>query len=150
MCLDSVKSHAPTWLTRSTTNQRFFVSCGCQLNNWRISYWPSDFVSLDLMHTDLNGLINHLLEQLLQGKSISECKQKIASNYPSAFKFGMVFWPTANMINFRYISPAYRVLYVSLAGLLWNTFIRQGSCPPLCKPCKLYPKPAGCNCHHRI
>ena len=59
----------------------------------------------------------------MQGKSPSQCVDKIKDNFPPAFKFGMFFWPTANMINFRYVAPHQRILYVSSAGMIWNTFI---------------------------
>lgn len=59
-----------------------------------------------------------------QGKSLQQCGQKIKDNYPSTFLFGNAFWPAANLVNFRFIAPHQRILYVSCAGLVWNTFIR--------------------------
>lgn len=61
---------------------------------------------------------------MMQGKSLQQCGQKIKENYKPAFIMGSFFWPTANLINFRYIAPHQRILYVSCAGLVWNTFIR--------------------------
>ena len=53
-----------------------------------------------------------------------QIKEKIKDNYMPALKFGALFWPAAQLINFRYVGPTYRVLYISLAGLIWNTFVR--------------------------
>jgi protein Mpv17 len=33
------------------------------------------------------------------------------------------FWPAVQAINFRYVSPNFRVVYVAVATYAWNTFL---------------------------
>ena len=33
------------------------------------------------------------------------------------------FWPFANIINFKYIPIQFRMLYVNILGIFWNTFL---------------------------
>ena len=36
---------------------------------------------------------------------------------------GSAFWPAVNLVNFRFLEPSQRVLYVNAAGLLWNVYL---------------------------
>ena len=36
---------------------------------------------------------------------------------------GSVFWPAVNVANFMWCPPKYRVLYVNVCGLFWNTYL---------------------------
>jgi hypothetical protein len=38
-------------------------------------------------------------------------------------KNGLLVWPAANIINFKFVPQDYRVAYVSLIGLGWNTYL---------------------------
>jgi len=42
-------------------------------------------------------------------------------------KTGLIVWPLANLFQFRYIPSDYRVLYVNLIGLGWNTYLSMAS-----------------------
>lgn len=60
----------------------------------------------------------------LEGKQWpGEIKDNVVAKFPTAFWAGNVFWPIANFINFRFLSPQHRVAYVATCGGLWNTFI---------------------------
>eukprot|EP00195_Chlamydomonas_chlamydogama_P013981 CAMPEP_0202908432 /NCGR_PEP_ID=MMETSP1392-20130828/45977_1 /ASSEMBLY_ACC=CAM_ASM_000868 /TAXON_ID=225041 /ORGANISM="Chlamydomonas chlamydogama, Strain SAG 11-48b" /LENGTH=108 /DNA_ID=CAMNT_0049597759 /DNA_START=284 /DNA_END=607 /DNA_ORIENTATION=+ len=60
---------------------------------------------------------------VLEGRSLSEAWNRAQPLIVPTCIAGTVFWPIANIINFRYIGPSQRVLYVNAAGLLWNTFL---------------------------
>lgn len=47
----------------------------------------------------------------------------IQTKWPMAFWAGNMFWPVANLINFRFLGPQHRVAYVATCGAVWNTFI---------------------------
>ena len=49
---------------------------------------------------------------------------KVRTVFPTTYVTGTLFWPVVNVLNFRFCPPAYRILYVNLAGLFWNTILR--------------------------
>jgi protein Mpv17 len=58
---------------------------------------------------------------LLEGKSLltADFKEKFIKININ----GLLIWPFANLVNFRYIPSQYRVLYVNMIGLGWNTYL---------------------------
>jgi protein Mpv17 len=60
---------------------------------------------------------------LLEGLSLEECKQKVIKVLPPTILTGTAFWPAVTVINFMYVPPAARVLFVNGAGLFWNAWI---------------------------
>ena len=34
-----------------------------------------------------------------------------------------IVWPPSQLINFLYVAPAYRMLYVSTVTVVWNVFM---------------------------
>ena len=60
----------------------------------------------------------------LEGKDFPDgVAQNVSDKIVPAFWAGNVFWPIANFLNFRYLSPQHRVAYVASCGAVWNTFI---------------------------
>lgn len=57
---------------------------------------------------------------LLEGGSPSEYLQE---KWIKINTGGLLVWPAANIINFRYIPSQYRILYVNMIGLGWNTYL---------------------------
>lgn len=53
-----------------------------------------------------------------------QCVEKVQALFLPTFASGSVFWPLANVLNFRFVPPTHRVLYVNAMGLLWNAFLR--------------------------
>ena len=33
-------------------------------------------------------------------------------------------WIVVNLINFRFVPPPQRLLYINMAGIAWNTYLR--------------------------
>jgi protein Mpv17 len=63
------------------------------------------------------------LLSVFEGKGLTEAKQKFEDTWWDIFVAGSAFWPAANMVNFMYCPPMYRVLYLNVAGLYWNAFL---------------------------
>ena len=53
-----------------------------------------------------------------EGKGLEVAK--FTDTWWDIFVAGSAFWPAANMVNFMYCPPMYRVLYLNVAGLYWN------------------------------
>lgn len=48
---------------------------------------------------------------------------QVASKFLSIYAIGFVYWPIAQTINFAFVSPRNQVIYVSVASLIWTTFL---------------------------
>ncbi|CAM1310289.1 MPV17L2 (predicted) [Pycnogonum litorale] len=59
------------------------------------------------------------LEGLSNDKSIQEVKEK----FPIMYLVECVAWPPIQFINFYFLHPRYRVLYVSSVMLFWDVFL---------------------------
>ena len=51
----------------------------------------------------------------------------IKEKWLSIIKHGLIVWPLANFINFKWIPSGYRVLYVNVIGMGWNTYLSCAS-----------------------
>jgi protein Mpv17 len=60
---------------------------------------------------------------LLEGSNMETVRQEFKDKFININVNGLLVWPIANVINFRYIPSHYRVLYVNLIGLGWNTYL---------------------------
>ena len=58
-----------------------------------------------------------------EGKGVGAGVQKFRDTWGEVCVAGTAFWPAANMINFMYCPPGYRVLFLNGAGLYWNAFL---------------------------
>lgn len=56
----------------------------------------------------------------LDGKSAS---QSLKEKWITINTSGLLVWPAANIINFKFVPVQYRVLYVNMIGLGWNTYL---------------------------
>ncbi|KAI8917556.1 hypothetical protein DFJ77DRAFT_456824 [Powellomyces hirtus] len=48
---------------------------------------------------------------------------RIRGKFQEVFVNGTLVWPVANVISFRFVPVAYRIPYVNLVGLGWNTYL---------------------------
>jgi protein Mpv17 len=60
---------------------------------------------------------------LLEGLTLRECKERVEHTLPPTIVAGTAFWPAITVVNFMYVPPAARVLYVNGAGLFWNAYL---------------------------
>ncbi|ELR14490.1 Hypothetical protein ACA1_192610 [Acanthamoeba castellanii str. Neff] len=59
----------------------------------------------------------------MEGKSRAELEEKMRRDYLATMKVNWSVWPLISFINFRFIPPAQRVLYVSCVSVLWNAYL---------------------------
>lgn len=67
------------------------------------------------------------MQGLLEGKGLEGALKKAESSFLPTYIYGTYFWPIANAVNFKFVpcQPiVWRLIYINLAGLAWNTFLR--------------------------
>uniref|UniRef100_A0A0B6YBP3 Mpv17-like protein 2 n=1 Tax=Arion vulgaris TaxID=1028688 RepID=A0A0B6YBP3_9EUPU len=60
---------------------------------------------------------------LLEGEGIDGAKTEMKDKFLKIYMFDWTFWPLAQFVNFRFVPGNLRVVYVSSATLLWNSFL---------------------------
>lgn len=56
-------------------------------------------------------------------KPVKECVEEVKQKFWPTYKVGVVFWPTAQTINFYFISENNRIIFVSLASFVWTCYL---------------------------
>lgn len=59
---------------------------------------------------------------LVEGKSLEEAKQTLASNFYPTLIANYQVWPAVMFLNFRFVPPQLRLLTVNVVSLVWNTY----------------------------
>jgi len=60
---------------------------------------------------------------LLEDKRMSECWHEFIAKFPAIYLFDWIIWPPSQFINFKYVPPEARVLYVNVITVLWDIFL---------------------------
>lgn len=60
---------------------------------------------------------------LLEGSSVRECTDEIKDKYWTIYTADWLVWPPTQFINFYFINPKYRVLYINAITMLYNVFL---------------------------
>jgi len=60
---------------------------------------------------------------LLEGKTLRDSWVELVKKFPTVFLTECLYWPPCQFLNFYYVAPAYRVLYVNVVAVLWNIFL---------------------------
>ncbi|KAI9563711.1 hypothetical protein GHT06_011175 [Daphnia sinensis] len=60
---------------------------------------------------------------LLEGNTTRQAWDELKSKFLMVYKTDCSVWPPAQFINFFYVSPVYRVLYVNVLTVGWNVFL---------------------------
>jgi len=55
--------------------------------------------------------------------SVRDVQDKMNSDYFPTLQANWMVWPAANFINFKFIPPSYRILYVASLGVAWNAYL---------------------------
>eukprot|EP01114_Cavostelium_apophysatum_P008948 TRINITY_DN22019_c0_g1_i1.p1 TRINITY_DN22019_c0_g1~~TRINITY_DN22019_c0_g1_i1.p1 ORF type:complete len:207 (+),score=22.14 TRINITY_DN22019_c0_g1_i1:97-717(+) len=64
--------------------------------------------------------IGNILEH---GGSTAHVKEKFECDYQRTLMANYAVWPAANFVNFRFVPPQQRILFVSFIGLFWNCYL---------------------------
>lgn len=48
---------------------------------------------------------------------------QVANKFLTVYSIGFVYWPIAQTINFAWVKPRNQVIFVSVASLIWTTFL---------------------------
>ncbi|KAL6756627.1 hypothetical protein V8C86DRAFT_2644125 [Haematococcus lacustris] len=67
---------------------------------------------------------------LLEGRSLADAAARLSDRFLPTYSSGSAFWPLVNLVNFRFVPPPQRLLYLNACGLLWNAFLRYYSQHP--------------------
>ena len=59
----------------------------------------------------------------LEGQSFREITQEIKEKFLTIFLLDLSVWPPAQFINFTFVPPQFRVIYVSGITLVWDTVL---------------------------
>lgn len=60
---------------------------------------------------------------MLEGKRVEACINEVKKKLWPTFKLGVVFWPTVQTVNFYFVSPKNRIIFVSMASFVWTIFM---------------------------
>ncbi|XP_025110402.1 mpv17-like protein 2 [Pomacea canaliculata] len=60
---------------------------------------------------------------LLEGKPLKECFAEWKAKFITIYIADWCVWPPAQMINFYFLPTEFRVVYVSMVTLCWNSFL---------------------------
>lgn len=60
---------------------------------------------------------------VLEGQSVSECTDELKSKFLTVYRTDWTVWPITQFINFYYLHPKYRVIYVNFVTMLYNVFL---------------------------
>lgn len=60
---------------------------------------------------------------ILEGNSIRQCTDEITDKFATIYVADWMVWPPTQFINFYWLSPKYRVLYINGITMLYNIFL---------------------------
>lgn len=81
-------------------------------------------VMLDqLFASPLFGVIYFYGIGTLEGHSLQECSKDFKEKFWEFYKMDWMVWPGAQVVNFLFLPPKFRVMYVNFLTLGWDTYL---------------------------
>ncbi|CAK1594563.1 unnamed protein product [Parnassius mnemosyne] len=59
----------------------------------------------------------------LEMKPFNACVEEVKEKFWDTYKIGAVFWPTAQTLNFYFVSEKNRIVFVSAASFIWTVYL---------------------------
>eukprot|EP01119_Soliformovum_irregulare_P025250 TRINITY_DN9302_c0_g1_i1.p1 TRINITY_DN9302_c0_g1~~TRINITY_DN9302_c0_g1_i1.p1 ORF type:complete len:219 (+),score=31.89 TRINITY_DN9302_c0_g1_i1:61-657(+) len=60
---------------------------------------------------------------LAEGKDFEEVKAKLKADYVHTYTYDLALWIPAQTLNFFVVPASYRLLYVGVVSVFWNTYL---------------------------
>uniref|UniRef100_A0A1L8D944 Putative conserved plasma membrane protein n=1 Tax=Nyssomyia neivai TaxID=330878 RepID=A0A1L8D944_9DIPT len=60
---------------------------------------------------------------ILENKNLGECNKELKEKFLTVYFADWTIWPTAQFINFYFLPPQYRVLYINVITMFYNVFL---------------------------
>lgn len=120
-----------------TRNTKMFVVGAIQgpLHHYFYGWLDGKYVAATLRNTSIKILYDQMVMSPLCiaaffypagwmfGQSTTECNKEFKEKFLKVYVTDWIVWPATQFINFYYLPPQYRVIYVNAITMVYNVFL---------------------------